>query len=95
VESGQNVTVLKLIKNSQNLFFQLLLSYPSVTIVYTVTVIFQAFNKEECMTYLDEEKAHVTSLDAGEVFVAGRYHSLIPIMQEVYSGMCYYICSIK
>jgi len=47
------------------------------------------------MTYLDEEKAHVTSLDAGEVFVAGRYHSLIPIMQEVYSGMCYYLCSIK
>jgi len=47
------------------------------------------------MTYLDEEKAHVTSLDAGEVFVAGRYHSLIPIMQEVYGGMCYYICSIK
>lgn len=46
----------------------------------------RAFNKEECMSYLDEEKAHVTSLDAGEVFVAGRYHSLIPIMQEVYSG---------
>ncbi|PNF26743.1 Melanotransferrin [Cryptotermes secundus] len=46
----------------------------------------QGFNKEDCMTYLDEEKAHVTSLDAGEVFVAGRYHSLIPIMHEVYSG---------
>ncbi|KDR17893.1 melanotransferrin isoform X2 [Zootermopsis nevadensis] len=46
----------------------------------------QGFNKEDCMTYLDEEKAHITSLDAGEVFVAGRYHSLIPIMQEVYSG---------
>lgn len=45
------------------------------------------------MTYLDEEKAHVTSLDAGEVFVAGRYHSLIPIMHEVYSGMYYYVCS--
>jgi hypothetical protein len=47
------------------------------------------------MTYLDEEKAHVTSLDAGEVFVAGRYHSLIPIMHEVYSGMYDYICSIE
>ncbi|KAJ4431498.1 hypothetical protein ANN_20096, partial [Periplaneta americana] len=46
----------------------------------------QGFNKEDCMTQLDEEKAHITSLDAGEVFVAGRYHSLIPIMQELYSG---------
>lgn len=46
------------------------------------------------MTYLDEEKAHITSLDAGEIFVAGRYHSLIPIMQEVYSGRYFYICSI-
>jgi hypothetical protein len=46
------------------------------------------------MTYLDEEKAHVTSLDAGEVFIAGRYHSLIPIMQEVYAGG-YYMCSIE
>ncbi|KAI5713494.1 hypothetical protein M8J76_000517 [Diaphorina citri] len=42
-----------------------------------------AFNKDECMTLLDKEEAHVTTLDAGEVFVGGRYHSLIPIMQEV------------
>lgn len=26
------------------------------------------------------------SLDAGEVFVAGRYNSLIPIMQEAFEG---------
>lgn len=26
------------------------------------------------------------SLDAGEVFVAGRYNSLIPIMQEAFDG---------
>lgn len=38
------------------------------------------------MTLLDEEKVHLTTLDAGEVFVGGRYHSLIPIMQEVYEG---------
>uniref|UniRef100_A0A8D8LTG3 Serotransferrin n=1 Tax=Cacopsylla melanoneura TaxID=428564 RepID=A0A8D8LTG3_9HEMI len=41
------------------------------------------FNKDECMTLLDKEEAHITTLDAGEVFVGGRYHSLIPIMQEV------------
>nr|XP_018896656.1 PREDICTED: melanotransferrin [Bemisia tabaci] len=45
---------------------------------------YQAFNKEECMSLLDQEKADLTSLDAGEVFVGGRYHSLVPIMQEVY-----------
>ncbi|XP_029171415.1 melanotransferrin [Nylanderia fulva] len=50
----------------------------------------QAFNKEECMTMLDHEKAQITTLDAGEVFIAGRYHSLVPIMQEIYeSGLNY------
>ncbi|CAB3359989.1 Hypothetical predicted protein [Cloeon dipterum] len=42
----------------------------------------RAFNKDECMGLLDEGKVHLTSLDAGEVFIGGRYHSLIPIMQE-------------
>lgn len=50
----------------------------------------QAFNKEECMTMLDQEKAQITTLDAGEIFIAGRYHSLIPFMQEIYeSGVNY------
>ncbi|KAG8237825.1 hypothetical protein J437_LFUL002434, partial [Ladona fulva] len=40
-------------------------------------------NKFECMDKLDIESSHVTSLDPGEVFVGGRYHSLVPIMQEV------------
>ncbi|XP_046667052.1 melanotransferrin-like [Homalodisca vitripennis] len=47
----------------------------------------RGFNKEECMTLLDQERAHLTTLDAGDVFVGGRYHSLIPIMQEVYPGV--------
>lgn len=46
----------------------------------------QAFNKEECMTLLDHEKAQITTLDAGEAFIAGRYHSLVPIMQEIYEN---------
>ncbi|XP_014218149.1 melanotransferrin [Copidosoma floridanum] len=50
----------------------------------------QAFNKDECMSMLDQEKAQLTTLDAGEVFVGGRYHSLVPIMQEIYeSGVNY------
>ncbi|XP_072759417.1 transferrin 2 [Anoplolepis gracilipes] len=50
----------------------------------------QAFNKEECMTMLDQEKAQITTLDAGEVFIAGRYHSLVPIMQEIYESALNY-----
>lgn len=46
----------------------------------------QAFNKEECMTLLDQEKADLTTLDPGEVFVGGRYHSLVPVMQEIYDS---------
>ncbi|CAK9800379.1 MELTF [Anthophora quadrimaculata] len=50
----------------------------------------QAFNKEECMALLDQEEAQITTLDPGEIFMAGRYHSLIPFMQEIYeSGLNY------
>jgi len=38
------------------------------------------------MTMLDRENAQITTLDAGEVFIAGRYHSLVPIMQEIYEN---------
>jgi len=35
------------------------------------------------MSMIESETVHATTLDAGEVFVAGRYYSLIPIMQEL------------
>lgn len=38
------------------------------------------------MELLDEEKATMTTLDAGEIYVGGRYHSLVPIAQEVLEG---------
>lgn len=38
------------------------------------------------MQYLDKGEADVTTLDPGNVFVGGRYHSLLPIMQEVYTN---------
>ncbi|XP_011142165.1 melanotransferrin [Harpegnathos saltator] len=53
---------------------------------YMIVQCKQAFNKDECMTMLDYENAHITTLDAGEVFTGGRYHSLIPIMQETYEN---------
>lgn len=43
----------------------------------------QAFNKEECMKHLDNNEADITTLDPGNVFIGGRYHSLLPIMKEV------------
>ncbi|XP_034483678.1 melanotransferrin [Drosophila innubila] len=45
-----------------------------------------AYSAEECIHHLDREKAHITTLDAGDVFTAGRYNSLIPIMQEKLEG---------
>ncbi|XP_050420671.1 melanotransferrin [Adelges cooleyi] len=44
----------------------------------------QGSNKEDCMVMLDNGIADILSLDAGEVFVGGRYHSLIPLMQQTY-----------
>nr|XP_036670946.1 melanotransferrin [Drosophila suzukii] len=47
---------------------------------------FMAHSADECIHHIDREKAHITSLDAGDVFTAGRYNSLIPIMQEKLEG---------
>nr|CAH7769486.1 unnamed protein product [Callosobruchus chinensis] len=54
----------------------------------------QARNKEECMQLLDQEAATMVTLDAGSVFVGGRYHSLVPIAQEVLEGGHNYYFSV-
>lgn len=46
----------------------------------------QGFNSEECVQWIDRGDADVTTLDAGEVFNAGRFHSLVPLMQEAFEG---------
>jgi hypothetical protein len=46
----------------------------------------KAYDTDECIKMVDAEKAHVMTLDAGEVFIAGRYFSLVPIMQETLDG---------
>lgn len=44
---------------------------------------------------LDNNAADILSLDAGEVFVAGRYHSLIPLMQQLFEGNLFtWYCSV-
>lgn len=46
----------------------------------------KGYDTDECIKMIDAEKAHIMSLDAGEVFIAGRYFSLIPILQEQLEG---------
>ncbi|XP_073969990.1 transferrin 2 [Rhodnius prolixus] len=43
-------------------------------------------SKEDCMQLVEDEVASVTALDAGEVFTGGRYYSLVPILQQLYTG---------
>ncbi|VVC43089.1 Transferrin,Transferrin family, iron binding site,Transferrin-like domain [Cinara cedri] len=46
----------------------------------------QGVNKDDCMMLLDINSADILSLDAGEVFVGGRYNSLIPLMQQLFEN---------
>lgn len=49
----------------------------------------QYSNKGECMKLVDENSVkhpNLMSVDAGEVFVGGRYHSLVPILHEIHEG---------
>jgi len=45
-----------------------------------------AYNKDECMILIDNNQADLTSLDPGELFLGGRYHSLVPIAEELYQN---------
>lgn len=46
----------------------------------------KGYDTDECMSKIDRDEAHIMSLDAGQVFIAGRYSSLVPIMQETLEG---------
>ena len=45
-----------------------------------------ATDKDQCMNFIENGQATMVTLDPGEVFVAGRYHSLVPIMSEQYGS---------
>ena len=54
-------------------------------------------SKNECMKLIDEglsTNPNIMTVDAGEVFVGGRYHSLVPILKEVYDNNQDYYYSI-
>ncbi|KAH7983388.1 hypothetical protein HPB52_011535 [Rhipicephalus sanguineus] len=40
--------------------------------------------KDQCMNFLDNGQANLVELDPGEVYTAGRFHSVIPILAERY-----------
>lgn len=44
----------------------------------------QGADKDQCMAFIDDELADMMLLDPGEIGLAGRYHSLSPIMMERY-----------
>lgn len=47
----------------------------------------QGADKDQCMSMIDDERADMILLDPGEIGVAGRYHSLTPIMLERYGSL--------
>lgn len=51
---------------------------------YTELKCIQRSNHDECMVMLYQDDADLVSLDPNEIFIAGRYHSLVPITKEVY-----------
>ncbi|OTF80557.1 Transferrin-like protein [Euroglyphus maynei] len=44
----------------------------------------EADNKDHCMQLIETQKAHMVSAEPGEIYIAGRYHSLVPIVYEQY-----------
>lgn len=44
----------------------------------------QAPSKDQCMNFLDNQKVDVVELDPGEMYQGGGYHSVIPILSELY-----------
>lgn len=51
---------------------------------YTQLECVQRGNHDECMVMLYQGRSDLVVLDPNEIFIAGRYHSLIPIMKEIY-----------
>lgn len=47
----------------------------------------QSSDKDQCMNWIENLSAHIVVLDPGELFVGGRYHSLVPIMFERYNDL--------
>lgn len=46
----------------------------------------RAADRDQCMNKIANNVAHLITLDPGEVFIAGRHYSLVPIMMERYGA---------
>ncbi|GFR00340.1 ovotransferrin [Trichonephila clavata] len=46
----------------------------------------QTTDKDKCMDLIDTGRADLLTLDPGEVYIAGRYNSLVPVVAEVYGS---------
>ncbi|KAF2363139.1 Transferrin-like domain [Trinorchestia longiramus] len=58
--------------------------YIAFASTHTTLQCIQTSNHDECMRSIDNDEADIVSLDANEIFLGGRYHSLVPIMKNVY-----------
>ncbi|RWS06598.1 Transferrin-like protein, partial [Dinothrombium tinctorium] len=43
-----------------------------------------AVDKDQCLNHIDNGRAQLVTLDPGEIYLAGRLHSLVPIASEQY-----------
>ena len=57
----------------------------------------QTNGKDQCMQLIEDQKMDLVSLEPGEVYIAGRYHSLVPIVHETYmtSNLTYSVAVVK
>ncbi|XP_018016506.1 uncharacterized protein LOC108673222 [Hyalella azteca] len=58
--------------------------YIAFATTHTTLQCIEKNHHDECMQTIDNNKADIVSLDANEIFLGGRYHSLVPIMKNVY-----------
>lgn len=54
--------------------------------VYLNLTCLKAFNADECIHHINANRAQITTLDSGDLYTAGRDHSLIPILRQNLEG---------
>ncbi|XP_015924816.1 transferrin 2 [Parasteatoda tepidariorum] len=47
---------------------------------------YQAADRDQCMNVIESGRANLMTLDPGEIYVAGRFNSLVPVVSERYTN---------